>query len=145
VTEHVDLSPELARLTIHERQGGLCAACWLPLGPVESQDWDAHHRLFRSHLPTGTPLWCPCDLVGVHHSPCHVYGPDALHAHPEWGYTRGLNVRAGAESDPRRVTVWDGYLLQGPVFLNCLGMAVSTLWTPEEVSRVQEAEALGVQ
>lgn len=102
--------------------------------------WEAHHRLLRRPARAqGIPEWCPCNIVGLH-ARCHTQGPFAVHDHPEQARERGLMLRAG--EDPRRVLLarFD-WILAGPAWLNCHGLAVSTLWTPEEVSRVSLAEA----
>lgn len=139
LTTHVPRDPGEARVALFQRQDGLCLRCYRPLGPLESDRWDAHHRLARRHLPRDMPDWCLCNLVGLCHDPCHVYGPLAVHRFPEAARDHGLRVEAGG--DPRTVVLrivspWDA-----DVYLDCEGLAVSTLWTSEEESRVSAVEA----
>lgn len=130
---HVDVTADEARTAAWWRQGGLCALCWENLPPLESGGWEGHHRLkvryMRGHR------WCPCNIVALH-ARCHTQGPAAVHDHPD--DARRLGLILTMDQDPRDVAVQVRWPWSGDAFLNCEGMAVSTLSPHDLASPVQE-------
>jgi hypothetical protein len=134
VTHRTDWTPEAARVAIWWRQGGRCGLCWEQLPALEAPGWEAHHRLKVRGMPRDS-RWCPCDLVALH-ARCHTQGPVAVHDHPEAARAVGLILTA--EQDPRDVTVDVQYPWQGAAYLDCDGVAVSTLITHPLVKPAQD-------
>ena len=95
-------TPDAARVAIWWRQNGLCGLCWENLPPLESDGWEAHHRLKIRNMPRDAK-WCPCNLVALH-ARCHTQGPRAVHDHPD--DARALGLILSAEQDPRDVVVF---------------------------------------
>lgn len=95
MTVHRVLTAQQVRIVAHERQGGMCAACW---SGVMIDDAHAHHRMRRRDLG-----WCPCNVVLLHPL-CHVLDERSVHQRPEWARERGLIVPTWGE--PADVPLW---------------------------------------
>ena len=101
----------------------MCALCWENLPPLESGGWEGHHRLKVRNMPRDA-RWCPCDVVALH-ARCHTQGPTAVHDHPD--DARALGLILDMAEDPRDVVVQIRSPWDGPAYLNCEAMVVSTL------------------
>ena len=78
------LTPK-SRLTLHDRQNGMCPWCGHNLNP---DDMAAHHRLLRAHGGT----WDLANIVGLHHG-CHNIQPGSVHQEPRRAYRLGFMIR----------------------------------------------------
>ena len=79
------LTPK-SRLTLHDRQNGMCPWCGHNLNP---DDMAAHHRLLRAHGGT----WDLANIVGLHHG-CHNIQPGSVHQEPRRANRLGFMIRA---------------------------------------------------
>lgn len=73
------------RLTLHDRQGGICPWCGQH---VDVEAMHAHHRLLRSAGGT----WALSNILGLH-GWCHNVQPGSVHQEPKRSYGLGFMLR----------------------------------------------------